>query len=355
MTVSASPILWTIPESPKPHGPVFAEYSLTNSHAKYMIRDGNLKYTFWTHDTPELYDLSADPEELHNLANNKAHSQDVERLRQGTVHMASTCPSLMVANMLAGSRQPAHQACEGARLNPKECLEERGRTVTQANSNEQLSGMPAIAGFSCYSASTIARIAIQVAGTSARILRAQLCLMFFIFVMHASASAGTPIAERGGYFTTSRDIRRMRTQAGDPLLQEIYTRTKDGAEQTVANWEKSFPPQSTARTTRELLTAGRSQGRPHDGNYVTLAIQAALDPSEQNKRTLREMMIYNIGIRQRSHNWAGQGIHEGIAVIEFLQSYDIGAQLRVFTPEDHAAIRDEMHQAGHFFEGWAPG
>ena len=70
------------PESQKPHGPVFAEYSLTNEHAKYMIRDGNLKYTFWTHDTPELYDLGTDPEELHNLANDKAHSRDADRLKQ---------------------------------------------------------------------------------------------------------------------------------------------------------------------------------------------------------------------------------------------------------------------------------
>jgi choline-sulfatase len=69
------------PEVKQSYGPVFAEYSLNNSHAKAMIRDGNLKYTYWTHDTPELYDLSADPEELRNLVNDAAHAGDVARLK----------------------------------------------------------------------------------------------------------------------------------------------------------------------------------------------------------------------------------------------------------------------------------
>jgi len=70
------------PASPRPHGPVFAEYSLNNNHAKYLIRDGNLKYTDWTNDTAELYDLSNDPGELHNLARDPRHAADVERLKQ---------------------------------------------------------------------------------------------------------------------------------------------------------------------------------------------------------------------------------------------------------------------------------
>ncbi|MDR3750676.1 MAG: hypothetical protein P4K94_04240, partial [Terracidiphilus sp.] len=66
----------------KPHGPVYAEFSLNNKQAKSMIRDGNLKYTYWTHDTDELYDLSQDPEELHNLARDPGHAADLKRLRQ---------------------------------------------------------------------------------------------------------------------------------------------------------------------------------------------------------------------------------------------------------------------------------
>ncbi len=56
------------PKSNFDYGPVFAEYSLGNSNAKYMIRDGRWKYTYWVDDAAELYDLSSDPEELHNLA-----------------------------------------------------------------------------------------------------------------------------------------------------------------------------------------------------------------------------------------------------------------------------------------------
>ncbi len=61
--------------------PVFAEYSLRNPHAKYMLRDGDLKYTFWTHDMPELYNLRTDPKEMTNLALRPEYSNEVARLK----------------------------------------------------------------------------------------------------------------------------------------------------------------------------------------------------------------------------------------------------------------------------------
>ena len=70
------------PDSHLNYGPVFAEYSLGNNNAKYMIRDANYKYTYWTHDTPELYDLRTDPVEIHNLASQQAHQHTVERLKR---------------------------------------------------------------------------------------------------------------------------------------------------------------------------------------------------------------------------------------------------------------------------------
>lgn len=69
------------PASTAPRGPIFAEYALGSRGAKAMIREGSLKYTYWSHDTPELYDLRTDPEELHNLASDPAHAATVDRLR----------------------------------------------------------------------------------------------------------------------------------------------------------------------------------------------------------------------------------------------------------------------------------
>ena len=61
--------------------PVFSEYDLRNPRAKYMIRDGALKYTFWTHDMPELYDLRRDPKEMRNLALKPDYRSRVDELK----------------------------------------------------------------------------------------------------------------------------------------------------------------------------------------------------------------------------------------------------------------------------------
>ena len=165
-------------------------------------------------------------------------------------------------------------------------------------------------------------------------------------------SAQVPWVQTGGYFTTAKDLNRMKAQANSALLKEIYDRQRVSAESSVAKWEKLYPAHSAAPTTKALLAAGEADASSMDGSYIALAQQTALDPTERNRRVLREMMIYAIGQRHRIHNWRGQGIHEGIAVSEFLQTYDIAAQLHILDAEDHVAIRDEMHQAGHYFEGW---
>ena len=61
--------------------PVFAEYALQTPRAKYMLRHGGYKYTYWTNDMPELYNLREDPEEMRNLALDESHREKVDQMK----------------------------------------------------------------------------------------------------------------------------------------------------------------------------------------------------------------------------------------------------------------------------------
>jgi len=60
---------------------VFSEYNLGNQRAKYMLRRGDWKYNFYTHDIAELYNLREDPEEMRNLAAMPEYRGKVEELK----------------------------------------------------------------------------------------------------------------------------------------------------------------------------------------------------------------------------------------------------------------------------------
>jgi choline-sulfatase len=62
--------------------PVFAEYGLSSTQPKRMIRDGDWKFTEWLHDIPELYNLREDPHEMHNLASEPSSAAQVQHLKQ---------------------------------------------------------------------------------------------------------------------------------------------------------------------------------------------------------------------------------------------------------------------------------
>lgn len=184
------------------------------------------------------------------------------------------------------------------------------------------------------------------ASSSARLL----WLIAVVAVLLPNAQAAVPVIQRGGYFTKASDLARMRAQANDPHLASAYQQVKADSNAAIARWE-SRPEAKDNPSTESLMALGRNS-RDRDKGYFAVAVEAALAPTPRTNRALRGLMMADLGWRQRSNYWNGMGIHEGIATSEFLEAYDIGAQLGVFTPSDHAAIREEMHQAGHFFEGW---
>jgi choline-sulfatase len=62
--------------------PVFSEFQMGGKAERYMIRRGDWKYCHYLADTPELYNLRDDPEEMRNLATAAAHADVTERMKE---------------------------------------------------------------------------------------------------------------------------------------------------------------------------------------------------------------------------------------------------------------------------------
>jgi choline-sulfatase len=60
---------------------VFAEYNLRTPRAKSMIRRGDFKYSYYTGDIAEMYNLREDPGEMRNLALEAASEGKVAEMK----------------------------------------------------------------------------------------------------------------------------------------------------------------------------------------------------------------------------------------------------------------------------------
>lgn len=67
--------------APDPDRPIFSEYHAAGSNsAGYMLRKGRWKYHYYVRHRPELFDLEADPQELHDLGADSTHSNVVRNM-----------------------------------------------------------------------------------------------------------------------------------------------------------------------------------------------------------------------------------------------------------------------------------
>ena len=60
---------------------VYSEFALRTKNAKYMIRRGDWKYSFYVNDMAELYNLRDDPREMNNLALEASHHGRVDEMK----------------------------------------------------------------------------------------------------------------------------------------------------------------------------------------------------------------------------------------------------------------------------------
>jgi len=168
----------------------------------------------------------------------------------------------------------------------------------------------------------------------------------------AFAQAHRPTVLTGDFYDSAADLGRFRAQTTEPALENVYLKIHRDAFDATQLWLVRFPSTSTPRSTESLVAAGRASG-VKENSFTSLVLEAVLDPTPSSKRILREVMLFDIGTHQRLNYWNPLGIHEANQVQEFLEVYGVANQIGgVFTPADHAAIREEMHRAGHFLEGW---
>jgi choline-sulfatase len=66
----------------KSDAPVYSEYALNSRNARYMIRHGDWKYSYYVNDSAELYNLRKDPKEMNNLAGEASYREKEAEMKQ---------------------------------------------------------------------------------------------------------------------------------------------------------------------------------------------------------------------------------------------------------------------------------
>jgi choline-sulfatase len=75
--------LWTIAQEPDKKRTIFSEYHAAGTkHGIFMVCDGLYKYIHYTHEVPQLFDLTSDPQELTDLARSPDHQNILNEYEQ---------------------------------------------------------------------------------------------------------------------------------------------------------------------------------------------------------------------------------------------------------------------------------
>ena len=151
-------------------------------------------------------------------------------------------------------------------------------------------------------------------------------------------------------YISASDIQRAKKQMTNPELRPSLDALKITVEKNIQNWRKKFPAKSVPYTLDELIEL--SKNTKLQPEYVPMAVSMVYFPSEETAKVLREMILFETGVHINEGSWRNLGIHETERLRRFLYSYDLMAETGLFSEQEKAVIKSEIHQSGRFLESW---